>query len=638
LNPATPCDGAQGLQGSRQENEMGERSTVARIFRAVWTGVDGVRKVLHLLLLLFIFSVVIGALSAGVPEIPRQAALVIRPVGELVEQLEGNPYDRAVSEILGETRPQTRVQDIVDGLALAKDDARIKAAVIYLDEFGNGGLSKLQRIGDAIDDFRESGKPVIATADSYGQGAYYLASRADEVYMHPEGLLLFRGFGVYKNYFKDAIDKLKVDWNVFRVGNYKSAVEPFTRNSMSEADQASMSHLVDELWSAYGSDVQQARELEPGALDDLVVNFLERIRAEDGSIADVAVNAGFVDGLKTHEEVRNRIAEYAGSDPDSEEYYNAAPLYDYLAQMRMMRDEAPAGANVAIIVAAGEILDGTQPPGTIGGDSTARLLRRAKMDETVKAVVLRVDSPGGSAFASEVILNEITLLREGGKPVVASMGSVAASGGYWISMAADVIYASPTTLTGSIGIFGMFPTFQRSLEELGISTDGVGTTQWSGELRFDRAMSDEARELFQVVIEDGYEDFVGRVAFHRDLAEAEVDRLGQGQIWTGAQALEFGLIDQLGNLDAAVAKAAELAGLPPGEYGQKYFEKELTPTEAFLLQLMGGARWAGFEADTPFGQRSSVERLADVLVARLSPLLRFNDPNGIYAHCFCMFE
>ncbi|HEX7060454.1 MAG TPA: S49 family peptidase, partial [Woeseiaceae bacterium] len=375
---------------------MSKRGTVARIFGAIWTGVDGIRKVLHLLLLLFVFSLVIAAISGAVPKLPAQAALVIRPAGALVDQLEGDPFDRAVAEAFGEARPETLVQDIVDGLAYAKDDPRIKAVVIYLDGLAGGGLAKLQRIGSALADFRESGKPVIAAADNYGQDAYYIAAHADEVYMHPEGLLLLQGYGVWLNYFKDAIDKLKIDWNVFRVGTYKSAVEPFTRNSMSDEDRAAMTRLTDALWTAYREDVGEARELEPGALDDLVNGFVEHVRAENGSIAQVALKFGLVDELLTREEVGERVAEYAGSDPESTDYYNAAPLAQYLAQMRAVRGVTPKQQNVAVIVAAGEILDGTQPPGTIGGDSTAELLRRARNDDTVKAVVLRVDSPGAA--------------------------------------------------------------------------------------------------------------------------------------------------------------------------------------------------------------------------------------------------
>jgi protease-4 len=617
---------------------MTKRSGLARFFGGIWTGVDGVRKVLHLLLLLFIFSIVLGALSASAPKLPAQAALVIRPAGDLVEQLTGDPFDRALDELLGDAEPQTLVQDVVDGLRLAKDDDRIKAVVLDLEGLSGGGLSKLQRIGAAIDDFRGSGKPVIAMADTYVQSSYYLASRADEVYMHPEGFLMLRGYGIYQNYFKDAIDKLKIDWNVFKVGTHKSAVEPFTRNDMSDEDRSSMTALLAQFWAHYRDDVEDARNMEANALDDLIANYVEHVRAAGGSTALAAVEAGLVDELLTHEEVRDRVAEYSGSDPDNADWYNEAELGDYLSEMRIVRGEPSRGENIAVVVASGEILDGTQPPGTIGGDSTAEVLRRARADESVKAVVLRVDSPGGSAFASEVIRNEVEALQEAGIPVVASMSSVAASGGYWISMAADRIYASPSTITGSIGIFGMFPTFQRSLDSLGISTDGVGTSKWAGELRFDRPMSDDARQLVQAMIEQGYEDFISKVAMHRKMDEAAVDRVAQGQVWTGTDALDHGLIDALGGLEDAIATAAELAALEPDTYGLKYYEKELTPVEQFTLQFLSAAAGVGLDVKTLASRRSPVDQLARVVTTALSPMLRFNDPKGMYAHCFCVFQ
>ena len=614
---------------------MSKRHAVSRFFRAVWTGVDGVRKMLHLVLLLFIFSIVAGALSATAPKLPHQAALVIRPVGDLVEQLQGDPYDRAIAELLGDTRPETLIQDLIDGLEYAKDDDRIKAVVLELDGLGNAGLSKLRRLGAAIDGFRESGKPVMAMAGSYGQGSYYLAAHADETYMHPEGILFLQGFGVFQNYFRDAIEKLKIDWNVFKVGTHKSAVEPFTRDNMSEEDRESMTRLLDQFWALYRGDVEAARGLDEGSIDDLVANLLDRLAADGSSLAELAVSSGLVDDLLTGQEFRQRVAEYAGSDPDSVEGYRAAELRPYLAQMRLMRGDHANDRNVGVIVAAGEIRNGEQPPGTIGADSTALLLRRALEDDSVEAVVLRIDSPGGSAFASEVILNEVEALQAAGKPVVASMSSVAASGGYWISMAADEIFASPATITGSIGIFGMFPTFQRTLDALGISTDGVGTTQWAGQLRPDRAMSDDAKALFQAVIEEGYRDFVSRVAHYRGMSEPEVDEIAQGQVWSGETAVEIGLVDGLGDLDEAVAAAASLAGLEPDGYGLRYFEKELTPTEQLALQFLGSVRRTGIDVGGLFAPRSTLEQLAARLADVVSPLARFNDPNGIYAHCFC---
>lgn len=617
---------------------MSKRHAVSRFFRAVWTGVDGVRKLLHLVLLLFIFSIVVGALSATAPKLPQQAALVIRPVGSLVEQLQGDPYDRAIAELLGEASQETLMQDLIDGLEYAKDDERIKAVVLELDGLGNAGLSKLRRLGAAIDHFRESGKPVMAMAGSYGQGSYYLAARADETYMHPQGILFLQGYGIFQNYFRDAIEKLKIDWNVFKVGTHKSAVEPFTRNDMSEEDRESMTRLLDQLWLLYSTDVEAARGLDEGAIDDLVANLLDRLAAQGGSLAELAVASGLVDDLLTRQEFRELVAEYAGSDPDNVEGYRAAELQPYLAQMRLLRGDQANDRNVGVIVAAGEIRNGEQPPGTIGGESTARLLRRALEDESVEAVVLRIDSPGGSAFASEVILNEVEALQAAGKPVVASMSSVAASGGYWISMAADEIFASPATITGSIGIFGMFPTFQRTLDTLGISTDGVGTTKWAGELRPDRAMSDDAKALFQAVIDEGYRDFVSRVARYRGMSEADVDTIAQGKVWTGETAVQIGLVDGLGDLDEAIAAAAAMAGLESDGYGRRYFEKELSPGEQLALQFLGSARRTGLDVGDLFARQSSLERLAARLAEVLTPLSRFNDPNGVYAHCFCTVE
>ncbi len=617
---------------------MSNRGSFARIFSMLWSGIDGIRKVLHLIILLFIFSIVISALASKTPTMPAEASLVIRPVGSLVEQLAGDPYERALQELLGEEKPQTLVQDVIDGLDFAKADSRIKAVVLDLSAMPGGGLSKLQRIGNAIDDFKSSGKPIIATADYYGQGAYYLASHADEVYLHPDGLFLLRGFGIYINYYKGMLDKLRVDWNVFKVGTHKSAPEPFTRDSMSDENRVSMSNLLDQLWGLYKADVVAARELEENTIDDLMSNLVEYTETLNGDLAQMALDFGFVDGLLTRDELRDRIIEVSETEADEHGNFPATELDDYLVQMRLIKGDSAADENVAVVVAAGEILNGSQPPGTIGGDSTARLLRKAQNDDSVKAVVLRVDSPGGSAFASEVIRNEVQALKAAGKPVVVSMSSVAASGGYWISMAADRIFASKYTITGSIGIFGMFPTFQRSLDAIGITTDGVGSTFWAGELRADREMTDETRTMFQLIINKGYDDFISKVAMHRGIDKPDVDTIAQGQIWTGNEAFEHGLIDEIGDMDAAIASAAELAELEQGQYGMKYFEEELSPGEQLALDLMGGAKWLGFNPENLATQRSSVERIASLLQDAVSPLLRLNDPKGVYAHCFCVFE
>ena len=612
-------------------------SAVGRILAAVWRGLDGVRKVLHLLILLFVFSLIVSALSSTTPNVPANAALYIRPSGTLVDQLAGDPFDRALEELVGDADVQTLVQDVVDGLEFARDDSRISAVVLDLTGAPGGGLSKFQRIADAIGEFRTSGKPVIARADNYFQGAYYLASRADEVYLHPDGVVGIYGFGVYLNYFRDAIDKLRIDWNVFRVGTYKSAVEPYLRNDMSPADREALSFVVDQLWNRYKGDVEAARGLEEGTLQAVLDDLPAALERFDGDIADLALELDLVDDLLTRAEFQQRMVEIAGTNGDESDY-PVAYLGDYLQQMRMLHGNGAAEQNVAVVVASGEILYGSQPPGVIGGDSTAQLLRQARKDDSVKAVVLRVDSPGGSAFASELIRNEVEELQAAGKPVVASMSSVAASGGYWISMAADRIYATPYTITGSIGIFGMFPTFQRSLDALGISTDGFGTTPIAGQARPDRAMSDEMKFLFQQNVEKGYADFIGRVSTHRGMSVEDVDRIAQGRIWSGTDALNNGLIDGIGELDEAIVAAAELAGLHEGEYGTTSIQRKLSPGEQMVLDLLGGVDALGIDLSGALLRRSAVERVAAGIETVLLPLTRFNDPQGVYAHCFCAFE
>ena len=493
---------------------MSDRNLLARLFSAIWSGVEGVRKILHLLLLLFVFLLFFSSMQDTPLVLPDRAALVIEPYGFLVEQIEGHPFDRALAELAGDGRPQTLVQDVIDALEYAKDDDRIEVVYIELSSLLGGGLSKLQRIAAAIEDFKASGKPVIASADYLSQQGYYIAAHADEVYLHPEGMVLLRGYGRYRNYFSEAIDLLRIDWNVFRVGTHKSFVEPYTRMDMSDEDRESTMNLIDQLWSLYQVDVETARDLENGTIAEFAEQFLDIVEAADGDIASAAVELGLVDELLKRTEVRELLIDHVGPDPDYPDQYRSAHMYEYLAQMRILEGSNVRDTNVAVIIAAGDILFGSQPPGTIGGDSTAALLRRARNDDAVEAVVLRVDSSGGSSFASEIILDEIVALQEAGKPVVASMGSVAASGGYVLSMQADRVFANPSTITGSIGIFGMFPTYQRTLEVVGVATDGVGSTPWTGELRPDREMSGDAKQLFQLVINDGYQDFITLSLIH----------------------------------------------------------------------------------------------------------------------------
>ena len=400
---------------------MSIKSALGRFVSALWSGANGLRKVLHLVLLLFVFIVFFAAISGAPPVLPGTAALLIQPNGSLVEQLDGGPYDRAIAELLDDGNPQTLVQDIVDALSFAKDDERIKVVYLELSGVRSAGLSKLQSIAAAIADFKTSGKPVIASADFLGQAGYYLGAHADDLYLHPDGMLLLRGYGRFRNYFKDAIDLLRIDWNIFRVGTHKSFVEPYTRTDMSDEDRESTVHLIEQLWTLYRADVVAARGLENGAVAEFVNNMVDHVKATNGDMAAAAMNHGLVDGLLTRNEIRELLIQQVGENPDSAAMFNSAGLHEYLAQMRLFSGGTAKDENVAIIVAAGEILFGSQAPGTIGADSTAALLRRAREDDSVKAVVLRVDSPGGSAFAAEVIGHEIEALRQAGKPVVASM-------------------------------------------------------------------------------------------------------------------------------------------------------------------------------------------------------------------------
>ncbi len=617
---------------------MTDRNIVLRFLSAMWRGADGLRKVLHLVLLLAIFLVFVGAMSGAPPLLPQKAALLLQPTGILVEQLQGDPFERAVAELVGEAQTQTRAQDMVDALEHASTDDRIAAVHLELSQFAGGGLSKLQRIGDAIEKFRESGKPVIASADFYLQQGYYLAAHADELYMHPEGILFLQGYGSYRNYFKDAIDLLRIDWNIFRVGTHKSAVEPYTRMDMSREDKASRSDLVEQLWQMYRQDVASARELPEETINDFAQNIDEHIAAAAGDVAAAAGDGGLIDAMLTRGELRSRLKELVGEDADDKSLYSSVSMGEYLDSVRLLHGDKPGAENVAIVVAAGEILNGEQPPGTIGGDSTAGLLRQALNDDSVKAVVLRVDSPGGSKFASEVIANEILALRAAGKPVVASMSSVAASGGYWISAVADRIVANPSTITGSIGIYGMIPTFQRTLATVGVATDGVGTTPFSGQFRPDRALSDQAKRLVQLIIEDGYEDFVSKVAAQRGMERDAVDRIGQGQVWTGADALENGLVDELGGLDEAVRAAAALADLEEGDYGRKEVKPKLTPAQQMMLDLLTVVKGLGLDPAGFVGSPTPIELFGDQLQRLLASASRFNDPQGAYTHCLCEIQ
>jgi protease-4 len=602
-------------------------------FAVVWRILDGLRRVLHLLLLLVIFGFVLAALHTSIPMVPHTAALVIAPEGSLVEQLSSDPVRRAFGEASGGPAPETLLRDVTDAIGAAKSDSRIKLIVLDLGSLDASGLSKLQEIGAALRDFRAAGKRVVVAADSLDQTQYYLAAQAGEVYLDPMGLIYLDGFSYYRMFLKDAIDKLGVDVNVFRAGTYKSFTDQFSRSDMAASEREESSVWLGALWNAYQQDVTRARSLPPGALNEFVADEPAALAAVNGDAAKLALQRGLVTALKSRRQLADDLKVLVGEDEDSHSF-NSIGMNQYLASVRSKRVlKSKSDAKVGIVVAAGEILDGRQPPGTIGGESTADLLRQARYDKAVKAVVLRVDSPGGSMFASEQILREVQGLRGAGKPVVVSMSTYAASGGYYISSGANQIFASATTLTGSIGVFSVVPTFQRTLEKLGVKVDGLGTTPLAGDMRLDRALTPATRRILQSSVDHAYGEFLRRVADGRKRTVEDVDKIAQGRVWAGVDAERIGLVDHLGGLKDAADAAAKLAELG-ADYDVDYIEPELSLRQQLLMQLRSETLRMGEIAGIS-APRGDVERVLDPLLEQARAVARLNDPRGLYAYCWC---
>ncbi|MCD4748625.1 MAG: signal peptide peptidase SppA [Thermoanaerobaculales bacterium] len=598
-------------------------------------GIDKTRVVtLNVLFVAIIVGVIIIAFSGGGPDVPKSTTLVVAPAGSLVEQLGGgDPLERAKQELMGGAESETLLKDLIDAISTAKEDERVKALVLDLNNLGGAGVTKLQDLGAVIDDFKTSGKTVIATADNYSQTAYYLAAHADEIYLHPMGMILLEGLGRYRTYYKDGIDRLELDWNVFKVGTFKSAVEPYLRNDMSPAAREANLEWMGDLWQAFLTDVSAARGLSVEDLVDYSENVSAYIEATGGDTAQAALDAGLIDTIATRDEVRARLIELVGEDEDAHSYYRVG-IDDYLeAEGGDRTGEKAKGDLVGVVVARGLILGGTQPPGKIGGDSTSALIRQARQDDNVKAIVLRVDSGGGSAFASEIIRRECELAKEDGKPVVISMGSVAASGGYWISMASDEVWAHPTTITGSIGIFGMFPTYQKPLAKyLGWRVDGVGTTRLAGAIRPDRELDPEVGEIIQSIINKGYDEFITLAAEARGVTPEDIDRVGQGRVWSGEDAFELGLVDKMGGLEDAIASAAKLADLGD-EFAVKYIEKELDFKQKLVADMLGAASTLlGVSAEPVNSADAPHREVLRLIEDQLEILDEFNDPSGMYAY------
>ncbi len=607
-------------------------------FRGVWRGIDVLRRLMHLLLLLLIFGFLIGALRGGVPKIPSRGALLLQPAGEIVEQRSGDPITIAFNEARGASAGETLLWDLTDALRAAAEDERVAAVALQLDYLSGAGMPTLEEVAEAMLEYRASGKKIIAWGTSLSRSQYYLAAHADEIYLDPMGEVLIEGYAQYRMYFKGLLDKLAVDVHLFRAGEFKSAAEDLVREDMSDEDREASLAYLDALWQAYKAKVAGARGLDPDALEQYANGYIEALRGQGGNAAQVALDAGLVTGLRSRIEVAERLAELVGPDKDGHEYARIE-YGDYVAIRHAAQRLAGTGSGtVGVIVASGTVLDGEQPPGTIGGVSTARLLREAREDDQIAAVVLRIDSPGGSALASEVIHREVEALRAAGKPVVASMGDVAASGGYYIAAPANRIFASPNTLTGSIGVYAAIPTIDRTLEKFGIGVDGVGTTALSGTMRIDRPMDPQLRAYAQLSVQRIYDVFLQRVSDGRGKSRDEVHAVAQGRVWIGSQAHGHGLIDTLGGYEEAVKAAAELANLDEG-YGVRRVEPRRSWAEQIAMQLrIQGARLSGavlgpavHEVRAQLGPLTLLQRQSD----RLQLLFEEGRPT---AHCLCAAE
>jgi protease IV len=607
--------------------------TLRSFFSGLWRGLDGLRRALHLILLLLIFGVLLGVLRGSVPKIPAKAALLIVPEGQLVEQLSGDPVERAVEETRGEAHRETLLWDLTDAIRVAASDPRIPAIALDLQKFDGGTQPTLEELAAALREFRKSGKKVIAYGAELSQERYYLAAQADEVLLDPMGFVLIDGYDRYRMYLKEALDKLGVEINVFRVGAFKSAVETYTRTNMSAEDREESRSYLTALWSSYQDAVTRARKLQPDALARYVDTLSKAVPAAGGDAARVALQAGLVSALKTRLEFEQRVVALVGKD-DNNGSFKTVSLDDYVryahAQKKLKADGKP---RIGVIVAAGEILDGEQPPGTIGGETLAKLIRQARTDRDVKALVLRVDSPGGSVLASEQIYRELVALRAAGKPIVVSMSGYAASGGYYISAPADEILASPATITGSIGIFAIIPTVDRTLGKVGVSVDGVGTTPLSGQLRLDRPLGEEARVLLQSTVTRGYAEFLERVADGRKKTRDEVDKVAQGRVWAGNDAHRIGLVDRLGSFNDATQAAARRAKVT--DYALEFIEPELTWAQALLMQLRSNVAALLLRASPGEAALLQLAQRFDPVTREAQRLARFSTPDHLYAYCFC---
>ena len=625
-------------------NQTARRGPIARFFIGLWDAMNFTRRLIFNLVFFALLIMLLAVIGNGdrVEPLLDDTALVIAPEGALVEQYSIDPATRAVTRALGDETGEVQLRDLLRALDQARTDDRIARVVLQLDKLGGGGMASRREVAAAVARLRESGKQVVAFSEMMGQQQYLIAAQADEIYLDPMGGLMLEGLGRYRQYYREGLqDKLGVDVHLFKVGEYKSAAEPYVLDAASPESKEADLYWMNDLWNRYLADIGKARGIAPASIAADIEQLPAGIAAVEGDLARYALEHKLVDGLKTRAEVAKLLVERGAADADAEGGFRQVSLQGYLGHLdtalQMAADPRP---QVAVVVAAGAITGGDQPQGTIGGESTSALLRQARDDGKVKAVVLRVDSPGGEVFASEQIRREVVALQEAGKPVVVSMGDLAASGGYWISMNADRIYADPSTITGSIGIFGMIPTIPRALDKIGVHTDGVGTTRFAGAFDITRELDPGVGAVIQSVIEKGYRDFIGRVAQAREKPVGEINAVARGRVWSGAQAKARGLVDELGGLRPAIADAAKRAELgDPDAYAVRYVEKLGTPFEQFFAGFANSSIGSGLLRESGFARGLLIAALpqaaADLELLEDAVTPTAGVPVKTLAYCFC---
>jgi len=612
-----------------------------RSARGVWNALNFGRRLILNLVFLAIIGVVLVAIVSPRPKLAADTTLLIEPQGDIVEQYSVDPVARAIAQAQGEEVPEVLLRDLLRALEAAAKDSRIKRVALRTDGISYIGFAALNDIAKAIQGVRAAGKEVIAYADAMEQKHYLLAAQADEVYLHPEGMIWLEGLSSYRAYFREALqDKLGVDIHLFRVGEYKSAAEPYILDGPSNDASESTRYWMGDIWSRWLADVAKARSIDADELQARIDRSDEELAAVEGDAAKLAEAWGLIDGILNEDEAYDLLRERGAEDENGD--LRSVDLTQYLGFINAEVSPFDQRPQIAVVVAQGEILDGEQPAGTVGGPSTAALIQRAREDEEVKALVLRIDSPGGSAFASEQIRREIELTRAAGKPVVASMANVAASGGYWIAMDADEIWADPSTITGSIGIYGLLFTAPQALKKIGVRVDGTGTTALAGAFDLRKPLEPMLGRIVQSIIDKGYRDFTGKVALARDQEVEAIDAIARGRVWSGAQGKDRGLVDSLGGFNDALAAAAKLAELDADTYQVRYIEKELSTFEKFVQSASGNA--TARRAVAAWGMTSTplgVLPLDSKTRAELSRDLQWftpptrGRPFRSLAHCFC---